>query len=74
MIFSSFSMDTCLIHLSDYIRFNLDKGNYVDMVSLDLQKDFDTVDHVILLDKLKTIFLLMLSDGSIHIYLVGNNV
>ena len=52
---SSFSTDTCLIHLSDYIRFNLVKRNYVDMVLLDLQKDVDTVDHVNLLDKLKMI-------------------
>ena len=47
-----FSTDTCLIHLSDFIRLQMDKGNMVGMVLLDLQKAFDTVDHNILLMKL----------------------
>ena len=47
-----FSTDTCLIHLTDYIRSQNDKGNVVGMVLLDLQKAFDTVDHAILLMKL----------------------
>ena len=50
----SFSTDTCLIHLGDYIREQMSLGFYTGMVLLDLQKAFDTVDHVILCKKLKT--------------------
>ncbi len=48
-----YSTDTCLIHLSDFIRGENDKGNVVGMVRLDLQKAFDTVDNSILLMKLR---------------------
>ena len=44
-------------HLTDQIRFDMDKGNYTGMVMIDLQKVFDTVDHDILLNKLKAIWL-----------------
>ena len=49
----SFSTDTRLIHLSDYIRDQMDKSNFVGMVLLDLQKASYTVDHSILIMKLE---------------------
>ena len=48
-----YSTDSCLIYMTDYIRKEMDKGNYTGMVLLDLQKAFDTVNHEILLYKLK---------------------
>jgi len=54
---TGFSTDTCLIHLSDFIRFQMDSGNIVGMILLDLQKAFDTVDHVILILKFEAIGL-----------------
>ena len=51
---SKFSTDTCLIHLTDFIRKEMDKGHIVGMILLDLQKAFDTVDHSILMMKLRS--------------------
>ena len=39
---SAYSTDTCLVHLTDYVKQEQDKGHYIGM---DLQKAFDTVDH-----------------------------
>ena len=50
-----YSTDSCLIGLSDFIKAELGKGNFVGMVLIDLQKAFDTVDHGILSEKLKSI-------------------
>ena len=49
---NSFSTDTCLIHLTDYIQNQVSKGKYTGLILLDLQKAFDTVDHDILCRKL----------------------
>ena len=69
----SFSTDTCLIHLSDYIRKEWDKGNYTGMVVLDLQKAFDTVNHTILLGKLRAVGLAESSIKWFDSYLTGRN-
>ena len=47
----------------------MDKGNYTGMVMIDLQKAFDTVDHEILLNKLKAIGLDDLSTSWFSSYL-----
>ena len=47
------STDTCLINLMDYIQKSISEGDYVGMVLIDLQKAFDTVDHIVLCKKLK---------------------
>jgi len=46
------STDTCLIHATDYKKFQMDKYHYVSMILLDLQKALDTFYHNILLMKL----------------------
>ena len=49
---SSYSTDSCLIHLSDHILKKQDKGQYTGIVILDLQKAFNTVNPKILTSKL----------------------
>ena len=66
---SAFSTDTCLIHLTDHIRSESDRGNYTGMVVLDLQKAFDTVDHQLLLNKLQALGFNSLSVAWFRSYL-----
>lgn len=48
-----YSTDTYFIYMTDYIRKKIDTGNYTGMVLLDLQKALDTIDHKILMYKLR---------------------
>ena len=52
---SNFSTDTCLSYMHDKILKGFDRGEYTGMVLIDLQKAFDTIDHDILIKKLKHI-------------------
>ena len=49
----SYSTSYALIHLNETIKEALDQGKYGCGIFVDLQKAFDTVDHNILLGKLK---------------------
>ena len=48
-----YSATHALIHLTDNMRHDIDKGNYACGIFVDFQKNFDTVDHHILLKKLE---------------------
>ena len=52
---SDFSTDTCLSYLQNTILKGFERGEYTGMILIDLQKAFDTIDHKILLKKLKYI-------------------
>ena len=52
---SNFSTDSCLAYLCDLITKGFDSGVYTGMILIDLQKAFDTIDHEILLCKMKFI-------------------
>ena len=49
------STNLCLSFLTDQILKGFDEGLLTGMISIDLQKAFDTIDHKILLQKLKAI-------------------
>ena len=49
------STDLCLSYLNDKILKGFDNGLFTGMILIGLQKAFDTIDHNILLEKLKAI-------------------
>ena len=49
------STDLCLSYLNDKILRGFDNGLFTGVILIDLQKAFDTIDHNILLEKLKAI-------------------
>ena len=51
----NYSTNTCLGHLTNKITTEFEKGPFTGMVLIDLQKTFDTIDHQILLKKMKYI-------------------
>ena len=68
---SSYSTDSCLIHLSDHILKNQDNGQYTGMVILDLQKAFETANHKILISKLRAMGVGQAALKWFDSYLVG---
>ena len=48
-----YSTSTCLTYLHDQVRTQIEKGNYVGLVMLDVQKAFDSVNHAHLCEKIK---------------------
>ena len=50
-----FSTDSCLSYLNNKIATGFESGLYTDMILIDLQKAFDTVNHDILLKKMEFI-------------------
>ena len=65
------STDTCLLYLTDRIKYEVDAGKYCGMIMLDLQKAFDTVNHSILIEKLKAIGFDKSSTSWMRSYLEG---
>ena len=49
----NYSTNTCLGHLTDKITTRFEKGLFIGMILIDLQKAFDNIDHQILLKKIK---------------------
>ena len=49
------STSTGLLQITEQVRKELDNGNAVGMVAIDLSKAFDTIDHNILIKKLKSL-------------------
>ena len=71
---SGYSTDSCLIGLTDFIKDELSRGNLVGMVLIDLQKAFDTVDHVIFSERNLNLLVSLPRPGLILIYKIGVSV
>ena len=68
----SYSTDTCLIYLTDYIKSQMAAGKYIGMVLLNLKKAFDTVNRDILCNKLQAMGVLLDPVKLNHTYQVDN--
>ena len=68
---SSYSTVASLTYLTSHIRLQMDKGFHTGMLMIDLQKAFDTVDHGILLHKLKSLRFRDLSVSWLGSYLAN---
>ena len=51
------STETCLNEITDFIYEEIDKGNLVGLASLNLSKAFDSIDHDLLIEKLRSLNL-----------------
>ena len=49
------STNFCLSYLNDKIMQGFEAGVFTGMILIDLQKAFDTIDHLILLEKLRSL-------------------
>ena len=47
------STDLCLAQLTDFVTTGMDKQMHTGIILVDLQKAFDTLDHGVLLEKMK---------------------
>jgi hypothetical protein len=68
------STEAAATELTTHVINELDKGNYVTSVFIDLQKAFDTVNHQILLSKLEEIGIRGLPLQLFESYLIGRKV
>ena len=64
-----YSTTHALIHLTNKIRHEIDKGNYTRGIFVDFQKACDTVDHHILLKKLECYGVIVISNKWFASYL-----
>ena len=70
-----YSTSLALIHLTDKIREQLDSGNFACGIFVDLQKAFDTVDYVILIQKLNHYGIRIVATiGFLHIFRIDRNM
>ena len=65
------STNHALIHLTELIRESIDKREFVVGAFIDLKKAFDTVEHTILLDKLKHYGIKNTPNKLLRSYLTG---
>ena len=54
---AKFPTNSCLVQLSDFILRGMAKGFYTGMILVYLRKVFDTLDHIILLQKWNVLVL-----------------